>query len=78
MTKLFVVAAAAAVIGIVTPAAAQSVSVRVGDGAYHNPHRHYGYRARPKVVVVQKHRHWDRGYHRGWRNANRGTVVITR
>jgi hypothetical protein len=77
MRKVFAIAAAAAIIGLVTPAAAQSINVRVGDG-YHQRHGYHGYRARPKVVVVKKHRHWDRGYHRGWRNANRPAVVIAR
>jgi hypothetical protein len=75
MKKLFVIAAAAAAIGIVTPAAAQSINVRVGEGGYHRPHHVY---PRERVAVIKKHRHWDNGYHRGWRNANRGTVVITR
>ncbi len=77
MKKLFAIAAAAALLGIVTPAAAQSINVRIGNGGYHHPHRAYGYHARPKVVVVPR-RHVNRGYHHGLRNANRVTVVIAR
>ena len=81
MRKLFAIAAAAAVIGIAAPAAAQSINVRVGDGGgYH--HRSYGYhpayRPGSRVVVVKKHHHWDRSYHRGWSNANRPGVVVVR
>ncbi len=78
MKALFAVLATAAVIGIAAPAAAQGIDVRIG-GAGPRHHGYHGYNHRPaKVVVVQKQRNWNRGYHRGWRNANRPTVIIAR
>jgi hypothetical protein len=78
MKKLFAIAAAAAVIGIAAPAAAQSINVRIGDG-YRHHHPHHGYYApRKKVVVIkERHRHWDRGHHYG-RAANRAPIVVYR
>ncbi len=79
MKTLFAVLATVATIGIATPVMAQGIDVRIGAGAGPRHHHYDGYRHRPaRVVVVQKPRHWDRGYHRSYRSANRPAVVIAR
>jgi hypothetical protein len=59
MRKFALVIAAATAIGSITPALAETVKVRIGDG-YH--HRHH---VRERVVI-RTHRHWNRGHHYGW------------
>jgi len=29
-----------------------------------------------EVVVIKKHRHWDRGHHYGWHRHHRDAVVV--
>lgn len=78
MSKLFAILATTAAIAAATPALAQNIDVRVGDGM-HRHHRSAIVVQRPRhVVVVREHRHWDRGRHEGWRHAQRGPVVIER
>ncbi|MGZ5897748.1 MAG: hypothetical protein ACXWJ6_16030 [Xanthobacteraceae bacterium] len=77
MKKLFAILAAAGAIAVATPVMAQGINVRIGDG-YHRPHREVFVHRPRQVVVVREHRHWDRGLHRGWHNANRGATVIVR
>jgi hypothetical protein len=71
MKKLALIIAAAAAIGTVSPALADSVRVRVGDGWHHRHHER---------VVIREHRHhgWYRGHHYGWRNHHRGASVVIR
>ena len=72
MRKFALVIAAATAIGSITPALAETVRVRVGDGYHH--HRH----ARERVVI-REHRHWNRGHHYGWnKHRHHGARVVIR
>lgn len=88
MKKLAFIAAAAT-LALTLPASAQGMSVGVGEHGVrvgvdrphyrerHYDRRYYDSRARYRhgdTVVIRKHRHWDRPYHR----APRKTVIIER
>ncbi|MDB5500365.1 MAG: hypothetical protein JWR89_267 [Tardiphaga sp.] len=80
MIKKLALLAAVAVLYSAVPAAAQGISVQLGNGdrGYHRDggYRGEGYRGdgfrRGRAEYVRR----DRGYHRGWDRGRRGRTVI--
>jgi hypothetical protein len=75
MIKKLALLAAVAVLYSAVPAAAQGISVQLGNGD-RGYHRDGGYRGdgfrRGRAEYVRR----DRGYHRGWDRGRRGRTVI--
>jgi len=69
------VISSAAIVSSAAPAAAQGISVQLGNGGGYRGHRD-GYRGegygRSRAEFVRR----DRGYHRGWDRRPRGRTVI--
>jgi hypothetical protein len=66
------VISSAAVVSSAAPAAAQGISVRLGDGGHRDGYRGGGYRRHSDFGRR------DRGYHRGWDRRPRGRTIIVR